>query len=203
MLRLLRVADTAGVGIANKVNRATDDMISFRDLHHNVSAEFELDRPLLSVKLLQLAMTPVTDFSSIDQSRIRIVALSAYQSRIPSTSSQAPKWCALCRSVFRGYRTSFKRHALSIVVPKAGAPTPKRRLAGRWFRSNLPVCAGPNVSPRNVLKCRYPSFRHNKPKRPWGILNDACRIRKLKDVLAWRHLVTTPKMTIARGAVKS
>ena len=69
MLRLLHVADAAGFVIANKVNRATDDTKSFLDLY-DVSAEFELDRPLLSVKLLQLATTLVTDFtapSSIDQ----------------------------------------------------------------------------------------------------------------------------------------
>ena len=48
MLRLLRVADAAGFVIANKVNRATDDTKSFRDLY-DASAEFELDRPLLSV----------------------------------------------------------------------------------------------------------------------------------------------------------
>ena len=43
---------------------------TFRDLYDDVSAEFELDRPLLSVKPMQLATTPVTDFtapSSIDQ----------------------------------------------------------------------------------------------------------------------------------------
>ena len=70
MLRRLRVADAAGFVIANKVNRATDDTKSFRDLYDDVSAEFELDRPLLSVKLLQLATTPVTDItapSSIDE----------------------------------------------------------------------------------------------------------------------------------------
>ena len=70
MLRLLRVADAAGFVIASNVNRATDDAKSFRDLYDDVSAEFELDRPLLSVKLMQLVTTPVTDFtapSSIDQ----------------------------------------------------------------------------------------------------------------------------------------
>ena len=70
MLRLLRVADAAGFVTANNVNRATDDAKSFRDLYVDVSAEFELDRPLLSVKLMQLATTPVTDFtapSSMDQ----------------------------------------------------------------------------------------------------------------------------------------
>ena len=93
MLRLLRVADAAGFVIANNVSRATDHANSFRDLYDDVSAEFELDRPLLSVKLMKLATTPVTDFTaprSIDQTLAESIAmLLAYQSRIPSTSSQA------------------------------------------------------------------------------------------------------------------
>lgn len=70
MLRLSRVADAACVVIANKLNRATDDLKLFRDLYEAVSAAFELDRPLLSVKLLQLATILVTDVtapSGIDQ----------------------------------------------------------------------------------------------------------------------------------------
>ena len=65
MLRLLHVADAAGGMIANKVNRATDDTKSYRDMYDKVNAE--LDRPSLSVKLLQLATIPVTDFTAPTQ----------------------------------------------------------------------------------------------------------------------------------------
>ena len=53
MLRLLRVTDAAGRLIANKVNRNTDGTKSFVELYNDLDDEFTLNRPLLSVKLLE------------------------------------------------------------------------------------------------------------------------------------------------------